>query len=64
MRVDDESLTTVAVTLSRTIDRDGKMHFTVSTPDIFNAVEVLGLLEAGKFYIFNEMSKGRGYGDE
>lgn len=52
---DDESLTTVAVTLSRTIDRDGKMSFTVTTPNSFNAVEVLGLLEAGKFYIFSEM---------
>lgn len=57
MADDDESLTTVTVTLSRTIDRDGKMSFTVITPDVFNAVEVLGLLEAGKFYVFSEMIK-------
>ncbi len=51
----DESLTTVEVILSRVIDADGKMNFKIKHPDAYNMVEILGLLEAAKFYLYGQM---------
>jgi len=52
-----EPITTVEVTLSRVIDEDGHMAVKVKTPCNYNAVEVLGLLEAAKMQIFRDMGE-------
>lgn len=54
--VNDDDLTTLEVKLVRYITADGKMAFRMVTPDKYNVVEMLGLLEAAKFTIFHEMS--------
>jgi hypothetical protein len=54
--VEGDDLTTLEVRLSRYITADGKMAFRMVTPDKYNVVEMLGLLEAAKFTIFHEMS--------
>jgi hypothetical protein len=48
-------ITTVEVTLSRVITDEGRMVVKVKTPEHYNAVEILGLLEAAKFHIYREM---------
>jgi hypothetical protein len=53
---DDENLTTLEVKLVRYINRDGRMAFRMVTPPRYNVVEILGLLEAAKFTVFNEMN--------
>lgn len=53
---DDENLTTLEVKLVRYINRDGRMAFRMVTPPQYNVVEILGLLEAAKFTVFNEMN--------
>lgn len=52
-----DSLTTLEIVLSRIIEDDGRMAVKVKTPDHYNAVEVLGLLEAAKLHIFSEMQR-------
>lgn len=54
---DMSDITTVEVTLSRIITDEGRMAVKIQTPEKYNAVEVLGLLEAAKLHIFNEMQK-------
>lgn len=49
----NEPLTTTQITLSRIIDEDGRMAIKVQLPDRYNAVEILGLLEMAKMYVFN-----------
>jgi hypothetical protein len=56
---ESEPLTTVEVTLSRIIEEDGRMAVKIKTPDTYNIVEVLGLLEAAKFHIYREMGDER-----
>lgn len=48
-------ITTLEITLSRIITDTGKMCVKIRTPDSFNAVEILGLLEAAKWSIYQEM---------
>ena len=48
-------ITTLEITLSRVITDTGKMCVKIRTPDSFNAVEILGLLEAAKWSIYQEM---------
>lgn len=50
-----EPLVTLEVRLSRVIDEDGRMAVKVQFPTSFNAVEVLGLLEAAKWHIYKGM---------
>jgi hypothetical protein len=52
-----EPITTIEVTLSRVINEDGHMSVKLTTPCHYNAVEVLGLLEAGKMQIFRDMGE-------
>lgn len=54
----DDQLVTVEVVISRIIDAEGRMAVKVKTPTHYNAVEVLGLLEAAKCHIFGEMNQG------
>jgi hypothetical protein len=54
---ESEPLDTLELTLVRFINSDGKLGFRVITPAIYNAVEVLGLLEAAKFVIHREMGE-------
>jgi hypothetical protein len=55
--VDSESVTIVEIRLARVMTDTGKMAFLFSAPNDYNAIEVLGLLEAGKFHVFKEMGK-------
>jgi len=55
-----EPLVTLDVRLSRVIDEEGRMSVKIQFPQAFNAVEVLGLLEAAKWHIY----KGMGMRDE
>lgn len=48
-------ITTVEVTLSRVITDEGHMVVKVITPEQYNVVEILGLLEAAKFHIYRQM---------
>jgi hypothetical protein len=52
----EEPLTTLEVKLERVITVEGKMAFKMTTPEVFSSVEVLGLLEAAKLLIFNNMN--------
>lgn len=54
---DDDQLTTLEVKLVRYINREGQMAFRMVTPNNYNAVELLGLLEAAKFTVYGEMNK-------
>jgi hypothetical protein len=51
----NEPLVTLEVRLSRVIDEDGRMAIRIQTPQTYNSVEVLGLLEAAKCHIFKGM---------
>lgn len=53
-----EPLVTLEIRLSRVIDEDGRMAVKMAFPQAFNAVEVLGLLEAAKWYIYKGMRDG------
>ncbi len=55
--MDSESVTIVEIRLARVMTDTGKMAFLFSAPNDYNAIEVLGLLEAGKFHVFKEMGK-------
>lgn len=55
--MDSESVTIVEIRLARIVTDSGKMAFLFSAPSDYNAIEVLGLLEAGKFHVFKEMGK-------
>lgn len=48
-------ITTTEVTLTLGFTADGRLAMTVNTPDRYNAVELLGLLEAAKLHIYREM---------
>lgn len=50
-----ESLVTLEVRLYRVIDENGRMVVKIQFPEAFNAVEVLGLLEAAKWHIYKGM---------
>ena len=56
MQVDD-GLTTLEVRLVRFINSDGEMQFRITTPKNYNAVEVLGLLEAAKYSIYSDIRR-------
>ena len=60
MMDEDDSLTTLDVKLVRYINSSGKMAFRMVTPTHYNAVELLGLLEAAKFTVYGEMRGGDG----
>jgi len=51
-----DPLVTLEVRLARVIDEEGRMAVKIEFPREFNAVEVLGLLEAAKWHIYNGMS--------
>lgn len=51
----DNEITTLEITLARIITDTGQMAVKIRTPDTFNAVEILGLIEAAKFAIYQEM---------
>jgi hypothetical protein len=55
---DDADLTTLEVKLVRYITAEGRMAFRMVTPSAYNAIEMLGLLEAAKFSVFREMGEG------
>jgi hypothetical protein len=50
-----EPLVTMEVVVTRMIDEDGRMQVHIRTPARYNSVELLGLLETAKAYIFSEM---------
>lgn len=51
----NDPLVTMEVVLTRLIDEDGRMQVKIRTPARYNTVELLGLLETAKAYIFSEM---------
>ena len=53
---DEKPLVTFELTLSRTIHPDGQQGFVLSTPEKFSFIEALGLLEAGKWQLYKQMS--------
>jgi hypothetical protein len=55
----ESDVTLIELTLSRVIDENGRIGVRVKTPENFNAVEALGVIEAAKFWLFSEMSRGR-----
>jgi hypothetical protein len=59
-----EVVTTIEITLSRVITEDGRLEVRVKTPDRFSAVEALGLIEAAKFHICQNMDQWRRDDDE
>ena len=42
----------VEVVVSRVIDEHGRMSVEVRTPDCYNIVEILGLLDTAKMHIY------------
>jgi len=50
-----EPLVTMEVVITRMINADGRMQVAIRTPARYNVVELLGLLETAKGYIFSEM---------
>ena len=48
------------ITIARTISPNGEHGMTLSTPEQFSFVEVLGLLEATKWQLFKQMSERYG----
>ena len=56
----DADLTTLEVKLVRYITAEGRMAFRMVTPTAYNAVELLGLLEAAKFTVYGEMMRATG----
>ena len=50
-----DPLVTMEVVLTRIIDSDGRMQVNIRTPAKYNTVELLGLIEVAKAYIFSEM---------
>lgn len=57
---EESQLTTLEVRLVRFINSDGEMQFRMTTPKRYNAVEVLGLLEAAKYSIYSDMKQVNG----
>lgn len=57
---DPTDLTTLEVKLVRYITAEGRMAFRMVTPPAYNAVELLGLLEAAKFTVYGEMMRATG----
>ncbi len=53
--IDHDQLVTLEVRLYRVIDEDGRMAVKMLFPETFNAVEVLGLLEAAKWHVYKGM---------
>lgn len=51
-----DEIETIELRLIRYINADGKMGFRMTTPESYNVIEVLGLLEAAKFVIYNDMA--------
>lgn len=47
----------IEITLRRIITDSGRMAVKVITPPSYSAVELLGVLEAAKLHIFNEMGR-------
>ena len=53
----DEPMVTFAVTVSRTIHPDGSPGFAVTmSDDEFSFIEVLGMLDAARWRVFNQMT--------
>jgi len=48
-------IATTEVTLTLGFTAEGRLAVTVNTPSRYNAVELLGLLEAAKLHIYREM---------
>lgn len=48
-------ITTIELKISRVITEEGTMVVRFSIPREFNSVEVLGLLEAAKLHVYNQM---------
>jgi len=53
----DGEIVTVQLTLTRVILEDGQMAVRVETPNRYNAVEVLGLLEIAKLQVYREINR-------
>lgn len=51
-------IATTKVTLTLGFNDDGHLAVAVDTPERYNAVELLGLLEAAKLHIYREMGEG------
>ena len=47
-----ERMVAVEVVVSRVIDEHGRMSVEVRTPDCYNIVEILGLLDTAKMHIY------------
>lgn len=57
---DIEPLTLFSITLTRTILANGEQGFTMTCPDKFSFIEVMGLIEAGKWHLYNQMNQRYG----
>lgn len=55
-----EPMTLFSITLSRTIQPNGEQGFTMNMPDKFSFIEVMGLIEAAKWHLYNQMSERYG----
>lgn len=51
-------IATTKVTLTLGFSDEGRLAIAVDTPKRYNAVELLGLLEAAKLHIYREMEDG------
>lgn len=54
---DEEPITILEIKIKRVITPQGEMTWEMTTPDQFSSIEVLGLLTAGQWSVFNELSK-------
>ena len=52
-----DDVTTIEIVVSRIITENGQMAFRMKLPEQFSCIEVLGLLEAAKGYIHDEMRR-------
>ena len=55
--MNEDPMVLLELTLKRYITTDGEMKWLMQTPDKYSPLDALGLLEAAKWRINNEMSK-------
>lgn len=52
-----EPLKTMEISIARVIHPNGRLGFTMSTPEEFSFIETLGLLAAAQWQLYDQMSK-------
>jgi len=59
--VPEEAMTVFEIRIKRIISADGQQGFTLTMPDQYSFIEAMGLLDAAKWQMFQQMTHM--YGD-